>query len=62
VCELTERQPKYLALTKRVLAKRASDRTAAASGVLVAAAPVRRMTGPAPAPRPGARPERRRRR
>ena len=65
VVDLTERAPEYKSLTKRVVAKRASDarrateeRELAAAGV---APPTRRNTGPAPAPRPGARPQRRRR-
>jgi preprotein translocase subunit SecF len=62
VVDLTEREPAYKALTRRVEAKRASDakRTEAVeSGELAAAAP-RRAGGPAPAPRPGARPQRKR--
>jgi len=67
VCDLAEREPAYKALTKRVAAKRASERKAAeAAGepalAGVASAPVRRLSGPAPAPRPGARPQRSRRR
>ncbi len=74
VVELTEREPEYKALTKRVVAKRSSEAAKAAA----AAAPVlagagagsthgggrlsttapRRAGGPAPAPRPGARPQR----
>lgn len=62
VVDLTERDPKYKALTKRVLAKRASDAKKAADAELAgAAAPARRSSGPAPAPKVGARPERRRR-
>ncbi len=62
VVDLTERDPQYKALTKRVAAKRASEAKRASDAELagVAAAPARR-TGPAPAPRVGARPERRRR-
>jgi preprotein translocase subunit SecF len=62
VVDLTERDPQYKALTKRVTAKRASEAKRASDAELagVAAAPARR-TGPAPAPRVGARPERRRR-
>jgi preprotein translocase subunit SecF len=65
VTDLTEREPAYQALARRVAAKRASDakRAAepevAAAGTVAAPAP-RRMTGPAPAPKPGARPVRRR--
>jgi preprotein translocase subunit SecF len=76
--DLVERQPQYKALRKRVMAKRASEArkreeasqaalagaaTAAGAGKgrLSTAAP-RRSGGPAPAPRPGARPSRGRRR
>ena len=60
VTDLTERQPAYKALTKRVAAKRASEATRAASGELVGvgARGRDRSGGPAPAPRPGARPQR----
>ena len=62
VCDLTERQASYKALTKRVAAKRAAERAAAeraaAQPELAAAAAARRSGGPAPAPRPGARPQR----
>jgi preprotein translocase subunit SecF len=69
VCELAERQPQYQALARRVAVRRASDRNAAArteaGGQLVessvAAATRRQHTGAAPAPRPGARPQRPRR-
>jgi preprotein translocase subunit SecF len=62
VVDLTERDPQYQALTRRVQAKRASDARKAEEGALAgaAAAPTRRASGPAPAPRPGARPRRRR--
>jgi preprotein translocase subunit SecF len=64
VVELTERDPHYIALTKRVVAKRASDAKKATeaelAGVAVSAGPVR-GGGPAPAPRVGARPNRNRR-
>jgi preprotein translocase subunit SecF len=68
VVDLTERDPRYKALAKRVVAKRASDArrtaeaelTAATAGAGAAAAP-RRSRGPAPAPRVGARPDRRKR-
>jgi len=64
VCDLTEREPAYQALTRRVTAKRASDaakaQAAAVSATEVVAAASRPALGPAPAPRPGARPQRRR--
>jgi preprotein translocase subunit SecF len=71
VVELTEREPEYQALAKRVVAKRSSQAAkaaagepalagAAASGAARAGTP-RRVGGPAPAPRPGARPQRRKR-
>jgi preprotein translocase subunit SecF len=62
VVDLTERDPQYKALARRVAAKRASDAKRVADAELagVAAAPTRR-SGPAPAPRVGARPERRKR-
>jgi preprotein translocase subunit SecF len=69
VVELTEREPAYKALAKRVEAKRSSEaaRAAAAASAEPAMAGVekqapRRTGGPAPAPRPGARPQRQRRR
>jgi preprotein translocase subunit SecF len=73
VVELTERAPEYQALTKRVVAKRASEARkygtdevlVAAAGVGTTRAPQRASSPhggkPAPAPRPGARPTRRRR-
>jgi preprotein translocase subunit SecF len=66
VVDLTERDPAYQALTKRVVAKRSSEaRRAAEDAELIAAGltparAARRAGGPAPAPRPGARPETRR--
>ena len=64
VVDLTEREPAYKALTKRVIAKRSSDAKraeAVESGELTAAATTpRRAGGPAPAPKPGARPQRKR--
>ncbi|MDQ2748487.1 MAG: protein translocase subunit SecF [Actinomycetota bacterium] len=77
VVELTEREPQYKALTKRVVAKRSSEAAktvstgqlvAAGAGVRPAAVDngrpsingPRRAGGPAPAPRPGARPQRKR--
>jgi preprotein translocase subunit SecF len=64
VCDLVERQPAYKALTKRVVAKRASEAAKAAAGepALAGTGAPRRVSGPAPAPRPGARPQRTRRR
>ncbi len=58
VVELTERMPVYRDLTKRVAAKRASEaaRSNDPKGVLAAAGA--RGGSPAPAPRPGARPQR----
>jgi preprotein translocase subunit SecF len=77
VVDLTEREPQYQALTKRVAAKRSSEaaRAKAASPTAPALAgaglsppsggsgrlspaPPRRAGGPAPAPRPFARPQR----
>jgi preprotein translocase subunit SecF len=63
VVDLTERDPQYQALTRRVIAKRASEARKAEEAELTGAgAPVRRTSGPAPAPRVGARPENRRKR
>jgi preprotein translocase subunit SecF len=64
VCELAERQPAYKALARRVAVKRASAAKAGdelvAAGPTVVITPVPRSTGGgAPAPRPGARPQRR---
>jgi preprotein translocase subunit SecF len=65
VVDLTEKQPEYQALTKRVMAKRASEAKRAADAVAVGApagaTPVvvpHRAGVPAPAPRPGAKPQR----
>ena len=75
VVDLTEREPEYKALAKRVAAKRNSEaaKAAAAEQLVVAGASAtparvgngrpstngpRRAGGPAPAPRPGARPQR----
>jgi preprotein translocase subunit SecF len=59
VVDLTEREAEYKALTKRVVAKRASEarriEEAALTGATVAP---RRTGGPAPAPKVGARPQR----
>ena len=67
VVDLTESAPEYQALTKRVVAKRsaearraAEDAELAAAGVAPTRAP-RRSSGPAPAPKPGVRPNRRKR-
>jgi preprotein translocase subunit SecF len=66
VVDLTERAPEYKALTRRVLAKQATEaKRQADEAALVAAgvtvpAVARRATGPAPAPRPGVRPQRKR--
>ena len=63
VCDLTERQPAYKALTKRVIAKRSSEAAkAAGEPALAGSGAPRRVGAPAPAPRPGARPQRPRRR
>jgi preprotein translocase subunit SecF len=69
VVDLTEREPAYKALTKRVIARRNSDAARAAkegelAGVggttITTRGPARRIGGgPAPAPRPGARPQQR---
>jgi preprotein translocase subunit SecF len=71
VVDLTERQPEYQALARRVAAKRSSvaSKAVAAGEPALAGAPTRRRTapvrhsggGPAPAPRPGAKPNRPRR-
>jgi preprotein translocase subunit SecF len=62
VVDLTERDPAYKALTRRVAAKRSSEARKAADGELATASSAQgRRGGPAPAPRVGARPERRRR-
>jgi preprotein translocase subunit SecF len=60
VVDLTEREPAYKALTKRVRDKRATE--AVRSEALAGATPAKRAVGPAPAPRPGARPQQRPRR
>jgi preprotein translocase subunit SecF len=62
VVELTEREPQYKALARRVAAKRSSEAKKSADAVLSGAvSTVKRSSGPAPAPRAGARPERRKR-
>jgi preprotein translocase subunit SecF len=67
VVDLTERESDYKALTKRVKAKRASEAKKLGDEALVGAPTGRRLPtrpvgrGPAPAPKPGAKPQRRRR-
>jgi preprotein translocase subunit SecF len=62
VVDLTERDPQYKALAKRVEAKRASEAKRAEEAALTGATIAPRRTGaPAPAPKVGARPERRKR-
>ncbi|WP_375486143.1 protein translocase subunit SecF [uncultured Jatrophihabitans sp.] len=65
VVDLTEREPQYKALTKRVMAKRSSEarkaEEAGLAGVGAGTATSARTGGPAPAPRVGARPARRKR-
>jgi preprotein translocase subunit SecF len=66
VVELTERDPAYKALAKRVAAKRSSEKKRLAdaetasvgAGAGVSGGPARRGGGPAPAPKVGARPQR----
>jgi preprotein translocase subunit SecF len=60
VVDLTERDPQYKALTKRVVAKRSSEAKRAEEAALTGAPAPKRAGGPAPAPKVGARPERRR--
>jgi preprotein translocase subunit SecF len=65
VVDLTERAPEYKALTRRVVARQAADERRAADEAQLAAAGIavpaaKRSSGPAPAPRPGARPQRKR--
>jgi len=62
VVDLTERDPRYKALTRRVLQKRASDAKRKSEVELAGVSTTKRSGGPAPAPRVGARPERRRKR
>jgi preprotein translocase subunit SecF len=62
VVDLTEREAQYKALTKRVEAKRSSEARRAEEAALTGATTAPKRTGgPAPAPKVGARPERRRR-
>jgi preprotein translocase subunit SecF len=72
VVDLTEREPAYKALARRVAAKRSSEAAKAAGEPALAGAAgaprvgtrtstPRRAGGPAPAPRPGARPQQRKR-
>lgn len=58
VVELTERMPVYRDLTKRVMAKRASEAARSNDPKRALAAAGARGGSPAPAPRPGARPQR----
>jgi preprotein translocase subunit SecF len=53
LADLTERQPQYQALARRVIARQAAE---ARRGARPAAAATRPSAGPMPAPRPGARP------
>ncbi len=63
VVDLTERDSRYKALAKRVAAKRSSEAKRGADAELAGApGSARRSGAPAPAPRVGARPERRRKR
>ncbi|MDT4924052.1 MAG: preprotein translocase subunit SecF [Pseudonocardiales bacterium] len=63
VVDLTERDPQYKALAKRVAAKRSSEAKRAADAQLTGAiaSATRRSSGPAPAPKVGVRPDRRKR-
>jgi preprotein translocase subunit SecF len=62
VVDLTERDPQYKALTKRVEAKRSSEAKRIEEAALTGATVAPKRTGaPAPAPKVGARPERRKR-
>ncbi len=62
VVDLTERDSRYRALAKRVAAKRSSEAKRAAEAELAGAASAPRRSGaPAPAPKVGARPQRRKR-
>jgi preprotein translocase subunit SecF len=58
VVDLTERMPVYKDLTKRVAAKRASEAARNSDPQRVLAGSGARVGAPAPAPRPGARPQR----
>lgn len=62
LCDLTEREPQYKALARRVAAKRAADLKAGRVDTAKPDSPVRARVaaGPMPAPRPGARPATRR--
>jgi preprotein translocase subunit SecF len=63
VVDLTEREPQYKALTKRVMNKRASEAKRAEEAELTGVAVVsQRGGGPAPAPKVGVRPDRKRKR
>jgi preprotein translocase subunit SecF len=67
VVDLTERDPKYKALTRRVIAKRSSEAKRSDDGTHTdyfdaALAPRRRAATTAPAPKPGVKPQRGKRR
>ncbi|MBV9821958.1 MAG: protein translocase subunit SecF [Actinobacteria bacterium] len=59
VVDLKEREPRYRALTRRVEARRSAGRTAEDAD-LIGATPAVRRGSPAPAPKPGVRPARKR--
>ena len=61
VVDLTEREPAYKALTRRVAAKRSSDAKRQADAELTGTVLTKRSGAPAPAPKVGAKPQRRRR-
>jgi preprotein translocase subunit SecF len=60
LCDLTEREPQFQNLARRVAARRAADARNAVKAGAPAVAPrrARVSAGPMPAPRPGARPAR----
>ncbi len=63
VCELAEREPRYRALARRVAQRRATLAKQGEEAAAAGAPPVRAARGTgggAPAPRPGARPQRNR--
>jgi preprotein translocase subunit SecF len=62
VVDLTERDPKYKALTRRIIAKRSSEAKKSENGLATdyfeaSLAPRRRAATTAPAPKPGAKPQ-----